>query len=343
MKFGWRGIVGIAISAALLLYLYLTIPWAQVGAHIRDANYGLLVVTSVVATLIFPLRARRWRTILDPVIPRLPFGPLWRSTAIGMMINNVLPARAGEPARAFALSREVPAVPFSTSFASLAVDRVFDALVILLLMALAMLDPAFPRGATIGGAPVANYAVPFAGILLLGFAALYGLVFFPGALIRAFEMVARRVAPRIEERGRDALRGFADGLSVLKSPTHFLAVFAWTAAHWLTNALAFWIGFRAVHVAAPFSAALFTQGLIAIGVSLPSSPGFFGVFEALAKVALALYAVDAGAAVSWAITFHIVSFIPITVIGAVYFVRLGLSFGELETIGRDGPSSPDSP
>src|SRR5439155_15546012 len=128
MKLGWRGALGFLISAALLAYLFHSIEWSKVVQHIREANYGLLALTAVVATCIFPLRARRWRTILDPVAPHVPLGKLWRATAIGMMVNNVLPARAGEPARAFALWREAPEVPFSTAFASLAVDRVFDAI-----------------------------------------------------------------------------------------------------------------------------------------------------------------------------------------------------------------------
>jgi hypothetical protein len=55
------------------------------------------------------------------------------------------------------------------------------------------------------------------------------------------------------------------------------------------------------------------------------------VFEKLAVVSLALFAVGAPAATSWAIGYHILSFIPITVIGAFYFVRLGLHFREIQS------------
>src|SRR5438552_14660650 len=159
MKLGWRGALGILISASLLVYLFGRIPWSEVAQHVRAANVPLLALTGIVATCIFPLRARRWRTILDPVAPHIPLGKLWRSTAIGMAMNNILPARAGEPARAFALSRERPEVPFSTAFASLAVDRVFDALIILLLMGLAMLDPRVPHDAAIYGTSIRSAAV----------------------------------------------------------------------------------------------------------------------------------------------------------------------------------------
>src|SRR5579862_1558680 len=159
MKLGWRGAIGILVSAALLIYVFSQIDWREARDTLRHANYGLLLLTAVVATAIFPLRARRWRTILDPVAPRLPLGKLWRATAIGMMATNVLTRAAGEPARALALSREAPEVSFSTAFASIAVDRVFDALAILLLMAVALVSPSFPAGVTIGGKPIAVYTM----------------------------------------------------------------------------------------------------------------------------------------------------------------------------------------
>ena len=77
----------------------------------------------------------------------------------------------------------------------------------------------------------------------------------------------------------------------------------------------------------PFTAALFLQGVLGIGVAIPSSPGFFGVFESFATVGLGVYGVPKDLAVSWAIGYHLLSFIPITVFGAVYFARLGLSIG----------------
>jgi uncharacterized protein (TIRG00374 family) len=334
MRFGWRGALGMLLSVALLWYAFHDIAWAEVAVEIRRANLGLLLLSAVAATGIFPLRARRWRTILDPVEPNLPFGPLWRSTAIGMMVSNIVPARAGELARAYALSREVKRVPFSTAFASLAVDRVFDALIILLLMFGAMLLPSFPAGAA---ASAARYAVGGVIFVVAVIVVLYLIVFFPKQIISLFELLARRVAPTFEERGRAILVSFANGLSVLRSPQRFLAVFWWALLHWLLNALAFWIAFVAVGIRAPFGMALFTQGIIAIGVAIPSSPGFFGVFETAARFALGIYGISQTAALTWAMGFHLLSFIPITLIGAWYFARAGLTFAELSAAGSTPP------
>lgn len=346
MRLGWRGALGILLSVALLWYAFHGIEWQQVGLEIRRANFWLLFLSAVAATGIFPLRARRWRTILDPVEPNIPFGPLWRSTAIGMMVSNIVPARAGELARAYALSRELPRVPFSTAFASLAVDRVFDALIVLLLMFAAMLLPSFPSGAAASVARLAIWGVIFVAIVVVG---LYLIVFFPTQLISLFELFARRVAPAFEARGRAILVSFANGLSVLRSPRRFAAVFWWALLHWLLNALAFWIAFEAVGIHAPFGMALFTQGIIAIGVAIPSSPGFFGTFEAFGKLALGVYGMSQTVALTWAVGFHLMSFIPITVIGAYYFAKAGLTFAELTKAGsatevrEDAKRSPVNP
>ena len=334
MRLGWRGALGLVLSVFLLWLAFRDVEWARVVEDLRHADIPLMILSALVATTIFPLRARRWRTILDPVAPDVAFGKLWRSTAVGMMVNNVVPARAGEFMRAYALSREEPRVSFAAGFASLAVDRVFDAIVIFALMFGAMLDPRFPSGTFRSTAGLAvTGLVGLIGLVM----ALYLIVFFPERMITLFELFVRRVAPRFEEPGKRLLRSFAQGLSVLRSPGRFASVIWWTLLHWLVNALAFWIAFRGVHVDAPYSAALFLQGLIAIGVALPSSPGFFGVWEIAAKTGLTMFGVSATVAVTWAVSFHILSYIPITVIGLWYFLRLGLHLRDLgSTRGDEG-------
>ena len=335
MRLNWKSALGIALSAGLLVWTLRDESPAKIWAVISQSNIPLLLLSVVVATAIFPIRAIRWRIILAPTAPGLPFGALWRSIAIGVMVNNIYPARLGEIARAYALTRETDRVRLTGSVASLAVDRVFDALSLMLLLVSAMLSPAFPTGVTIGGQPVQRGAAIFAAGAVGLFVVLYSIVTFPERLVRLYATVTGRVSPKAAARGSEIIHTFSEGLGVLRSPTRFIAVFFWALVHWLVNGLAFWLAFRAVGIDAPFSAANFLQGIIAIGVALPSSPGFFGFFEAAAVVGLAVYGVPRGEAVSWAIGFHILSFIPITVIGLYYFARLGLHFSDFKTTPAD--------
>jgi uncharacterized protein (TIRG00374 family) len=334
LKFSWRSAIGIALSAVLLWWTLKDVSLATVWTELRRSNGWQFLLATIFSTVIFPLRARRWQTILEPVAPNQPLGALWRATAVGMMANNLLPARAGEIARAYALTRQT-GVPLATSIASLAVDRLFDMLVLLLLAVAAFLDPAFPRHATVAGQSMGDLAQGSIVFVILLLAALYGLAFFPSQIVRIYELFTRNISATLEQRGKMVLTKFSEGLSVLRSPGRFSAVLAWTILHWLVNALGFWFGFKAVGIDLPFSAALFLQTLIAVGVALPSAPGFFGFFEKLATVGLAVYGVDAARATSFAIGYHILSFIPITVMGLWYFVRLDLHLKEIDT-AREG-------
>lgn len=337
MKFGWRGALGVAVSAVFLYFAFRNLKLADAIETARHANYWLLAASAITATGMFLLRARRWRTILDPVAPKLPIGPLWRSVAIGQMVTNVVPLRAGELARTYALTRQIPSVSFATSLASVAVDRVFDGIVTMLLLAVGVVIADFPANTTIGRFSLNHAAVlVVAGSigLLLG---LYALVFFPETLIRLFELVARRVSATVERRGSEMLRRFSEGLSVLRTPRHFAAVAWWTLLHWLLQPVAFWLALVALDIHVPLAATLVLQGIIVILVAFPAAPGFFGAFEIGATIALGLYGVSSSDAVTYALLFHVASFIPITVIGAYYFVRLGVHMGDINSAAnKDG-------
>lgn len=337
MKLDWKSALGIALSAGLLWWTLRGVSLMAVWEVLRHSNWLLFAVCTIVATSIFPLRARRWRTILEPVAGPIAFGPLWRSTAIGMMMNNIFPFRAGEFARAFSLTREVPRVPITTALGSLAVDRIFDAIVLLAMMFGAMLDPAFPAGVTLVGRTVPQLAAGGIGLVVALLMVCYAMVLQHARVMQMVSWIARHLVPKHEAMLVRFVEHGVGGLAVLKDSRRFLAVLWWAAAHWLVHAIGLYLGFLAVGLTVPFSAALFLQGVLGIGVAVPSSPGFFGVFEFAATIGLAVYGVPPALAVSWAIGYHLLTFLPITVFGAVYFARLGLSVGGVATAKETTP------
>ena len=142
-----------------------------------------------------------------------------------------------------------------------------------------------------------------------------------------------RLAPKLLEKGRAVLLSFGSGLSVLRDPRRSAIVFFWALVMWLVNGASFWIAFKAVGINGSFAAALFLQSILAFAVAVPSAPGFFGLFEAGTKVALRVYGVDDTLAVSYALGYHLLSFIPITLIGLWYLGKMGLRLNELRDTG----------
>jgi glycosyltransferase 2 family protein len=335
----WRGawLIGLAVSAALLAWVLYKIDPRQVWSDAQHANGWLLLLTVVFATLTFPVRAIRWRLILrDADGHRFALTPLWHATAIGFMANNLLPARAGEVARGYVASRQLP-VRFTTALGSIGVERVFDALVMLGLMAVAIAAPSFPAHAHVGGrslsAVATSAALFFGGLLVLALLVVHR----PAPWLSLFERLAQRVLPaRAAGPVIQAAEGMIAGLTVLKSPSRFAGVVFWSLVLWIKNAAAFAICFRAFGLAVPLESALLLQGIIGFGVAVPSTPGFLGVFEAATLVTLRLYGVDSSLAVSYALTYHLTTFLPITLLGLWSLSRLHLRLGELSTAAAAG-------
>ena len=267
----------------------------------------------IIATLTFPLRLVRWRLLLRNERGE-PYrtGPLWHAIALGFMANNILPLRAGELVRSYTAARLAPA-RFTTVLSSVAVERIFDALTVVALLIFALLTSNLPVSVKVAGTSVADVARA-AG--LLGLIGLLGAITVVAAPLAA-ERVVRRLLNhrRIADRIVDLIEGIRHGLAVLRSPRRLLGVIFWSLALWLANAFAFYVGFAAFDIPVSYTGALLLQGLLVLGISIPSTPGFFGPFEAVIVAALALFGVPASLAFSYAIAFHVTTFVPITLLG----------------------------
>jgi uncharacterized protein (TIRG00374 family) len=228
------------------------------------------------------------------------------------MANNVLPLRAGELVRAYAAAR-LARIRFTTVLSSIGVERIFDGLTVVALLTLALLTPDLPASVSVGEVSVARVA-QVSGVIA-GIALLAAILVLASPL--AAERLVRRVLPwqRIADRLVNLIEGVRQGLVVLRTPARLLAVLLWSLALWLTNALAFYVGFWSFDIPVSYAGALLLQGLLVLGISIPSTPGFFGPFEAVIVGVLALYGIPRDVAFSYAISYHVTSFIPITLLG----------------------------
>jgi uncharacterized protein (TIRG00374 family) len=304
---------GIAISVGLLAWALRDVSLEELLRHITSARPGPLAAAVAIATITFPLRLVRWRLLLrDDQGEPYPSAPLWHAIALGFMANNVLPLRAGELIRSYTAAR-LTGARFTTVISSVAVERIFDALTVVALLTLALLNPGLPGSVTVGGTSVAQLA-RVAGII--GIAALLGAILVVAAPLAA-ERLVRRVLPHahVADRIVDLIEGIRQGLTVLRSPSRLAGVVFWSLVLWLVNALGFYVGFAAFDIPVGYTGALLLQGLLILGISIPSTPGFFGPFEAVIVAVLALYGISRGLAFSYAIAFHVTTFVPITLLG----------------------------
>jgi uncharacterized protein (TIRG00374 family) len=228
------------------------------------------------------------------------------------MANNLLPLRAGELVRSYAASR-LTGARFTTVLTSVAVERIFDALTIVALLSFALLSPDLPSSVMVGGTSVAHLARVAGVLAVVGLLVAIAIVAAPLPAERLVRQLVR--SNRLANRTVSLIEGIRQGLLVLRTPGRLAGVIFWSLILWLVNALGFYVGFAAFHIPVSYTGALLLQGLLILGISIPSTPGFFGPFEAVIVAVLALYGVPNDVAFSYAIAFHVTSFIPITLLG----------------------------
>jgi glycosyltransferase 2 family protein len=325
---GWKGLAGLVFSIVLLWYAFRDVDATGVLAELAAADPVLLGLAAFLVTVPFALRAVRWGILLRPIHPETRFRPRFACTCIGFMANNLLPARIGEFARAYSITRLEP-IPLSGSFGSLVLERMFDAVLVIGLLALALGWPGFPD---VTSRAFGQAAVGLGGLVVVGFALLFFLVSRPERTSGILEAIASRLLPsRLRRRVVDTLHAFLTGAAALRDGRLVLRSLIWSAAVWLTNGVAMWVGFRAFGIDAPLIAAIFLQSVIALAVSLPSAPGFFGVYQAAARIGLVdVWGVAAAPAMAFAVGFHLAGYFPVTFMGLYYVWRLDFSWKDVE-------------
>lgn len=320
-------IIGAVLAVALLLWALRGVHLDQVVDQIRDSDPWPLALGVLLASLTFVIRLARWRLLLrdESGLPLKPW-PLWHAVAIGFMANNVLPFRAGELVRVFAATK-LSGSRFTSTMSSIAVERIFDALTVIGLLAAGLLVSDLPSGVVVGGVSLAH-AAQVAGLLALG-------ALLPAGAIVAFPLAAERMVRRVLPPGKlveriiGMIEGIRHGLTSLRSPGLLAGVVFWSLVHWLLNAAALWVTFAAFDIPVGFEGALVLQGVLAIGITVQLTPGFVGQFEAAIVAGLALYGISNEVASSYALVYHGATFLPITLAGAWSLARTPVALSDL--------------
>ncbi len=280
---------------------------------IRLADYRFVAGAFCISFLWLVVRGIVWRTLLQE---KATYGEVFFTITEGYLLNNVLPFRLGEVARAFLLSQKAN-LEFWAVFSTIIIERVLD-----LAMAAGLLLSTLPF--VVGAAWALQAAAGAGSIVLVGLITLYLLARYREWAIRQFERLAERW-PLLHRIGDDRIQAFFSGLAVLTDGSRFLRVIAWMLVNWAVALLQFYILLYAFFPGAKLLWGAFVLGVGALGIAAPSSPGAVGVLELSIVGALAVFGLNSSTALAYALTAHLFNYISNGVLGAY-------------ALGKDGQS-----
>jgi hypothetical protein len=234
-----------------------------------------------------------------------------RACLLGLALNNILPARLGEMAKALYLRREA-SLSLGRSMEAVFWERFFDLNALLVL------------GAGVA-ALLGQGMVLYPLLVLVGGAWCFLLLLYwrPGAAHALLRLVPGQ-----------SLRLFAaEMLGLLQSNlrTAFLIRLAlWTMACWTGYITVYAFGLTVMAGLAFDPALILTVfAVITLGFALPGAPGGMGVYEAAAVLALSWFGVDKDRAFAVGLVMHMLQYLPITAAGLWVLAASGLSVKDL--------------
>lgn len=320
----WLFWLGLAISVVFLYLAFREINYAALWQTLRGIAFWWLLPGLGVYFIGVLVRTWRWQYLLKP-LKKIPITTLFPVVNIGYMGNNVFPLRMGEVLRSVVLKRR-DEVPISGSLATIVVERIFDAVVIVgfVLLNLGQLV-ALPGGGDLTRlGDLATWAVV---IFLAGLAVFILIAMFPKSALRLIHGLINRLVP---ERWREPVIGiadrFLDGLMSLRSPGDAVMILLTSILIWLLETGLYWSVNQAMGLDLNFSQLMLLNGVVNLVLLIPAAPGGLGTFDAAGRAMLEAFAIAAEPALGYTLVLRIALWAPITVLGAVYFVREGLEW-----------------
>jgi len=331
----WRLWLGLVISVLCLWLALRSVPLSELPRLLAGMNALWVLPIILLQLLAVITRAKRWVILLDKE-DRLA-GSFW-AQGVGYLFTNVLPLRMGEPARVVVMSEHCR-LPVVQVAASALVERLLDVATIVLVLVLLLPWMQIP-------ALVEEAGVTFGAIVLLSCVSLLLAVKFS----QHVEGLLRAVCGRFRMLPEAALvarwRELVDGLAPLLHWTLAVRVVAWSGITWAFSIAVNWCVLRAFQPDAAWLEAAFLVVALSLAVTVPSSPGFVGVYQLVGQQALVLpFGAKYAPANALAITFaaHVAYYLITTVIGVVGLWRSGESFASLWQTLRAGSLAAPGP
>ena len=318
VKKALRWIPGILISGGIIAYLSTQIDISELLSSLKSIPLATILSVIVITFIANITRAVMWNKFL----PAIKFKDVFYILNESYLFNNIIP-RSGELVKTILFAPPSGKSAFEI-LSSVIVERSLD-----ILIAAAMFLSTFPFIAKL------ESIRPIAIALLIAFCLFLCVCFFVASksewvkkqlrqIFREKELYTDKILPRIEN--------VIDGFKILTNGKQFLAILTWLLITWALWTGNLYITMIAIDPRVELWWSLFTQGVLALGIALPSAPAGLGVFEGTVVAALSVFDISPEKALVVGVFVHLVQIIMTTILGIIGIVRQGDSIAAI--LGR---------
>jgi len=306
-------LIGFLISLIFLILSLYSLDIHNIWKSFKFADYRFIPISVILFLLSLYIRAFLWAYLLKDKI--MSKNRLFLHLMVGLMANNILPARLGEFVRAYTVGSETH-ISRTKIFSSIIIERILDVFWLLCFVLTAFFLDLTSRW------PM--YLARFTFCLLMFLIIFFFLVH--KFRDRCINFLLWFIPDRFKSGFKNNLEFYIDmifsGIYELKGirilGALFLSFLCWTI--WIVF---LWISLLTFHIHIGFVESLLLTGIINLGVMIPSAPGYIGTFQFVCVKGLSLFKIKQEVGFSFSILFHALWYMPTTVIGILSMLYLG--------------------
>ena len=319
MKTKINVILGLLVGLIFVWLAFRGTDIEGIKSSFKSANYLYLIPIVLLSVVVLMLRSYRWGVILEP-LEKIDQRTLFSITAVGFMAISLLPVRTGEFVRPYLISRK-SSIRMGSALATIVVERIFDMLTLMMVLLLILMMVELPEWIFRSACSILLIIIPLLFILIF-------MAVKRDASVKGIDRIIRILPEALSSRLMRLFHSFLDGLQILPDLKKtfylaFLSILIWSLVAFATYILfSSFESMSGLSMAAAYTVLIIT----ALGVTLPTAPGFVGNYHYSCVLALTLFGIPKNDALTFAILLHFIQVMVTILLGLIYlpFIRVPL-------------------
>lgn len=301
---------GIVLAIVLIYLSFRGIDFQKVADGFGRVRLDYVLLFLAIVFCVQFLRSFRWGLMLRP-LGRVDQISLFSVTSVGFLAITALPARLGELARPYLITKKSH-IKMTAALGTILVERVCDSIAVLaifgiILFFIPFLPPWLVRSALL----VSLLTFVFLSVMIV-------MLMKREFALRALAPLIIRLPERFAKKIDGLVRQLIDGFKIFSNFKLLLQVILLSILVWVINAIAIYTLFHAFSLHLPFTAATVVMIILLIGIAIPTAPGFIGNWHYACILGLTLFDVPKSEALTFSIIYHFLSIGIVMVLGFIF-------------------------
>ena len=306
-------LLGILISIVLV---YLSVRGIHLQDVFRDLNniqLSYVIFFILLVILMQLLRSYRWGVILQPM-EKIDQLSLFSVTSVGFLAIAAIPARIGELARPYLISKK-SSIKMSSALGTILVERVLDGFSVLSISVIVLLVADLPsRHQSL----MIKSSIIFFLLALAMFCFIVFLILRRDAALKLINKILSKLPGKFAHKIDEVIHHFIDGFQIITNIKLLLYLFFLSALIWFVDVMAIYMLLKAFGFTLPVIASFVVMIILIVGIAIPAGPGYIGNWHYACVLALSIFSLSKAEALSFAVVYHFLSMVIVVVLGVAF-------------------------